>query len=91
MIGDINIFINDEREGEINIMIAEPSYRNRGIAKEVITYIIRFSQIVAKLSKLIAKIHQSNVHSQKLFLDKGFSEFSRIPEFEEIHYQYNLE
>ena len=90
MIGDVNLFINDDNEGEINIMIAEVYYRNKGIATEVVSFIIQFCENVAKLNKIFAKIDQNNINSQKLFTKVGFIESTRIPEFEEIHFVYNI-
>lgn len=90
MIGDVNIFINDESEGEINIMVAEAMHRNKGIASEVLEYIIVCCRDVLRLRRLCAKISQTNENSQRLFVKKGFVEYSRIPEFEEIHYMLDL-
>ena len=90
MIGDVNLFINEDREGEINIMIADALYRNKGIASEVINYIKFMSKAVLRLSRLYAKIHQENVNSQRLFMKQGFIEIARIPEFEEIQYAYDI-
>ena len=71
-------------------MIAEVYYRNKGIATEVVSFIIQFCENVAKLNKIFAKIDQNNINSQKLFTKVGFIESTRIPEFEEIHFVYNI-
>lgn len=89
MIGDINIFIQDSI-GEINIMIAEKSFRRKGIASEVLAFIINFSKTQLHLLQLIAKINSNNTSSIKLFQKFNFSESARIEDFDEVHLALDL-
>lgn len=48
MIGDVNLFLNDQDDphcGEIEIMIAEPSARQKGYAIETLTTFLRYGKI----------------------------------------------
>lgn len=91
MIGDVNLFIFNRVEAEVNIMIAESQYRNRGIASEVLSFLKNSVKSTLGLRRLHAKISEQNINSQKLFIKQGFKEISRIPDFEEIHYVYEID
>ncbi|OMJ70747.1 hypothetical protein SteCoe_31196 [Stentor coeruleus] len=90
MIGDVNLFVNESLEGELNIMIANENYRKQGIASEVIRCMISLCSGAFFLSKLIAKISESNQASQRLFKKLGFSEYCHDTDFHQVHYCYML-
>ncbi|CAG9318946.1 unnamed protein product [Blepharisma stoltei] len=89
MIGDINLFITDEGVAEINIMIAEETYRRRGLATQAISFMIEFARNLG-IRDLYAKILEDNIASARVFQKLGFVEVNRIPDFEEIHYCFHL-
>ena len=89
MCGDINIFINDEHVGELNIMIAEEKSRKKGIATETLQLIIDFSIKKLDIKTFVAKIQSDNVDSIKLFKKAGFEETEYIESFKE--YTFMLE
>ncbi|OMJ93403.1 hypothetical protein SteCoe_3646 [Stentor coeruleus] len=90
MVGDVTLFINERLEGEICIFLADTHYRKLGIASEVIQFMISLCGGALSLSKLIAKISENNLASQKLFKKMGFSEFARDLDMREVHYYYML-
>lgn len=90
MIGDVDLFIKEEGQGEINIMIADERFRGKGIASEVIAFVKVLAKEKLGLRKLVAKVKESNADSRKLFEKQGFVEFNRVADFEEIHYEYVL-
>eukprot|EP01132_Coremiostelium_polycephalum_P000802 gene802-997_t len=79
MVGDINIFFNDFEElgtGELEIMIAEPSSRRKGLGKEAIGIMMEYAiknllldGIVSGggVERFIVKIGQENQPSITLF------------------------
>jgi RimJ/RimL family protein N-acetyltransferase len=85
MIGDLNLFV-DEGVGDINIMIAEPSYRQLGLATECIAHL----ELVAKnlrLHTLSAKIQTDNEPSLRLFVKLGYQKIREVPVFNETHFE----
>lgn len=89
MCGDINIFINDEHIGELNIMIAEEKSRKKGIATETLQLIIEFATKKLDIKTFVAKIQSDNKDSIKLFKKAGFKETEYIESFKE--YTFKLE
>lgn len=71
-------------------MIAEKSFRRKGIASEVLAFIINFSKAQLHLLQLIAKINSNNTSSIKLFQKFNFSESARIEDFDEVHLALDL-
>ena len=91
MIGDVNLFIADDEEntikvGECEIMIAEKSHRGKGLAKPLMTTLIKYAENNNICSKFIARIGYENKPSQNLFQKLGFEEESRGECFKEITY-----
>ncbi|CAD6187894.1 unnamed protein product [Caenorhabditis auriculariae] len=61
MVGDVNLFINwEERNAEVEVMIAEPSARRKGIALEAVSLIISYGIRKFNLLKFTAKIVEDN-------------------------------
>jgi len=74
LIGDINLFIDwEEKTGEINLMIAEEPFRSRGYGKTSFLAFVYYVKQHLSLSKLIARISESN-EASILF----FTKLSRI-------------
>lgn len=90
MIGDINLFLLGDGVGEISVMIAEKDYRGRGLAGECVRHMLQLAQQHLHISSFIAKIQADNAPSIRLFSTLGFTELTRIPEFNEVHYTLSL-
>lgn len=96
MIGDVNLFISEDDEddssknsiriGECEIMIAEKSYRGKGLSKSIMLLMIEWAWKNSVCCKFIARIGYENVVSQNLFKKLGFVEKSRAECFKEITY-----
>jgi RimJ/RimL family protein N-acetyltransferase len=70
-------------------MIANPSYRRKGLASECIRLMMNFIHIYAGISTFIAKIGDGNNGSMRLFKDKLNFQFKEYAEcFEETTFQY---
>lgn len=86
MVGDVNIFMNDSDDpqiAEVEIMIAEPKSRGKGLAKESILVMMAFAVENLGIHKFRAKIGESNEASLYLFKKLGFMETSRSEIFKE--------
>ncbi|KAL8031073.1 hypothetical protein ABFX02_13G002000 [Erythranthe guttata] len=87
MVGDVNIFMNDlddPQTAEVEIMIAEPKSRGKGLAKESILLMMAFAVENFGIHIFRAKIGQSNEASLNLFKKLGFKETSCSEIFKEI-------
>lgn len=87
MVGDVNIFMNDSDDSqiaEVEIMIAEPKSRGKGLAKESILVMMAFAVENLGIHKFRAKIGESNEASLNLFKKLGFMETSRSEIFKEV-------
>jgi RimJ/RimL family protein N-acetyltransferase len=70
MIGDVNLFFSEwieENESEVNIMIAVPEYRGKGLSREVMDVIEMFAVGIYERNVMIAKIKNDNLNSMKFF------------------------
>ncbi|KAI9144596.1 N-acetyltransferase 9, partial [Paraphysoderma sedebokerense] len=87
MVGDVNLFFNDPDElhtAEIEIMIAEPECRRKGIGFEALIMMMHYGIFDLRISKFVAKISLKNTPSIDLFTRKlGFKEYSVSTVFEE--------
>lgn len=74
------------RVAEIMIMIAEPSARRVGLAREAATMMMEWGRRNLDISCYVAKITASNAPSIALFSHKlGFTEAKRVAAFDEVH------
>jgi len=86
MAGDVNVFYHgaDFSEGEIEIMIAEPSFRRRGMAEEAVRLMMEFAFQRLGTKRFLAKIGEANVASLNLFECKlGFENIGFVDAFKE--------
>jgi RimJ/RimL family protein N-acetyltransferase len=88
--GDVDIFFDEENNGELNVMIAEKYSRRKGLAKEAVLLIMRWALISTKVSQFVAKIQIKNEPSIFLFQSFGFKETSRSEVFNEITFHLDV-
>ncbi|KAJ6723789.1 N-ACETYLTRANSFERASE 9 [Salix koriyanagi] len=87
MVGDVNIFMNDlddPQMAEIEIMIAEPKSRGKGLGKESVLMMMAYAVQDLGIHVFRAKIGESNGSSLHMFLNMGFQETSRSEIFKEV-------
>ncbi|UMM21702.1 hypothetical protein L5515_003272 [Caenorhabditis briggsae] len=91
MLGDVNLFIskseNSEEEdvGEVEVMIAEPRGRGKGIGQEAVSLIISWAFKNLQIARFCVKITEDNAPSLSLFEKKlGFRRVSYSGAFKEI-------
>nr|CAD1837715.1 unnamed protein product [Ananas comosus var. bracteatus] len=87
MVGDINIYMNDPDDlqvAEIEIMIAEPKSRGKGLGEESILMMMAFAVENYRIQTFRAKIGESNTASLKLFRKLGFLDASYSEVFKEV-------
>ncbi|KAJ1129962.1 hypothetical protein NDU88_008322 [Pleurodeles waltl] len=87
MVGDVNLFLTNPEDpalGEIEVMIAEPSYRGKGFGKESTLLMLRYGVTSLGISKFEAKIGQENVASIAMFQKLHFQEVSVSSVFQEV-------
>ncbi len=94
MAGDTNIFLNDSDRAdhaEIEIMVAEPSSRGRGLALEALQLFMAYAVSKLGIRLFTAKIGISNAPSLALFAKLGYTEVKRVEVFQEVHLQLAVE
>ncbi|NWW98367.1 NAT9 acetyltransferase, partial [Caloenas nicobarica] len=87
MVGDVNLFLTDVEDptlGEIEIMIAEPSYRGRGFGKEATLMMMAYGVRNLGITKFEAKISQENETSICMFKKLHFKEVAVNSVFQEV-------
>ncbi|XP_049419074.1 N-acetyltransferase 9 [Epinephelus fuscoguttatus] len=87
MVGDVNIFLTDPTDlslAELEIMIAEPSYRGRGIGKEVTCMMMSYGVTKLGVKKFEVKIGLDNEVSIAMFKKLHFQEVSVCKVFKEV-------
>ncbi|KAM9426260.1 alpha/beta-tubulin-N-acetyltransferase 9 [Pholidichthys leucotaenia] len=87
MVGDVNIFLTDPTDptvAELEIMIAEQSYRGKGIGKEVTRMMMCYGVQKLGIEKFQAKIGLGNQISISMFKKLGFLEVSECKVFKEV-------
>ncbi|XP_069373879.1 alpha/beta-tubulin-N-acetyltransferase 9 isoform X2 [Paralichthys olivaceus] len=87
MVGDVNIFLTDPTDpslAELEIMIAEASYRGRGIGKEVTRMMMSYGVAKLGVKKFQAKIGLDNEVSVGMFKKLHFQEVSVCEVFREV-------
>ncbi|GJJ76036.1 hypothetical protein EMPS_08395 [Entomortierella parvispora] len=88
MVGDVNLFFNDHDDphsAEIEIMIAEPDYRRKGMGLEALRMMITYAFKSLGTKRITAKISTENKSSIQLFLTKlGFAQIGYSEIFGEV-------
>ncbi|XP_072414272.1 alpha/beta-tubulin-N-acetyltransferase 9 isoform X1 [Chiloscyllium punctatum] len=80
MVGDVNLFLTDPEDptiAEIEIMIAEPSYRGKGFGKETTMVMMYYGVTKLGIKKFQAKINLENTISIAMFQSFHFEEGNR--------------
>lgn len=60
--------------GTVGVLIADPSFRNKGYASEALTLFISYCRDTLELSNLCCQVHADNVESIGLFKKLNFRE-----------------
>ncbi|XP_043570253.1 N-acetyltransferase 9 isoform X1 [Chiloscyllium plagiosum] len=87
MVGDVNLFLTDPEDpttAEIEIMIAEPSYRGKGFGKEATMVMMYYGVTKLGIKKFQAKINLENTISIAMFQSFHFEEVSVSDVFQEV-------
>ncbi|KAG7506997.1 N-acetyltransferase 9 [Solea senegalensis] len=87
MVGDVNIFLTDPTDpslAELEVMIAEPSYRGKGIGKEVTRMMMFYGVSKLGVKRFQAKIGLDNEVSVSMFKKLRFKEVSVCQVFKEV-------
>ncbi|KAF9173414.1 N-acetyltransferase 9 [Mortierella sp. AD010] len=88
MVGDVNLFFNDHDDphsAEIEIMIAEPDYRRKGMGLEALCMMITYAYRSLGTTRITAKISTENKGSIQLFLSRlGFVQIGYSEIFGEV-------
>ncbi|XP_070708118.1 alpha/beta-tubulin-N-acetyltransferase 9 [Pempheris klunzingeri] len=94
MVGDVNIFLTDPTDpslAELEIMIAEPSHRGKGIGKEVTRMMMCYGVTKLGVKKFQAKIGLDNQVSIAMFKNIHFQEVSVCQVFKEVTLQMTVD
>ncbi|ESR60970.1 N-acetyltransferase domain-containing protein [Citrus sinensis] len=86
MVGDVNIYMNDLDNlelAEVEIMIAEPKSRGKGLAKDAVLMMMAYAVENFGIHVFRAKIGESNGASLRLFQKLGFEDISYSEIFKE--------
>ncbi|GCB79641.1 alpha/beta-tubulin-N-acetyltransferase 9 isoform X2 [Scyliorhinus torazame] len=86
MVGDVNLFLTDPEDStmaEIEIMIAEPSYRGMGFGKETTMMMMYYGMTKLGIKTFQAKINLENTISIAMFQNFHFKEVSVSDVFQE--------
>ena len=94
MAGDVNIFLSQDgadgpahTQAELEIMIAEPSARRKGYAKEALQLMMAYAArepLSTRPEDFFARIGMQNTGSIRLFERLGFGITKRIEIFQEV-------
>ncbi|BAT88995.1 N-acetyltransferase 9-like protein isoform X1 [Vigna umbellata] len=87
MVGDVNLFMNDLDDphvAEVEIMIAEPKSRRKGLGKESVLMMMTFAIEKLGINMFLTKIADSNGASLDMFKKLGFVQTSYSNIFKEV-------
>ncbi|XP_035157592.2 alpha/beta-tubulin-N-acetyltransferase 9 isoform X4 [Callithrix jacchus] len=87
MVGDVNLFLTDLEDptlGEIEVMIAEPSFRGKGLGTEAVLMMLSYGVTRLDLTKFEAKIGQGNEPSIRMFQKLHFEQVAVSSVFQEV-------
>lgn len=87
MMGDVNLFLTDPSDpsvAELEVMIAEPRFRGKGVGTEVATIMMSYGITKLGIRKFQVKIGLDNQISINMFQKLKFTEVSRCAVFKEV-------
>ena len=84
MIGDTNVFLQEDGIGEAEIMIAETDFRGQKLGWEAMILMLLYSSLNLSIDTFQVKIKLSNEKSIKMFEKLHFKEESKSDIFQEI-------
>ena len=99
MCGDVNAFLSeidddDDETGvsaELEIMIAEPAQRRRGLARTALQMFIAYLlERVPRVGRLVVKVTDANVPSLRLFESLGFTVHKPMPIFQQTELRLSV-
>lgn len=91
MAGDVNLFMHDHDDpgnAEIEIMIAEPRLRRKGLATEALLLMMSWGIEKIGIQRFFAKIHETNDASIALFSSLGFKSVNYVKAFGEYEFEF---
>lgn len=93
IVGDVNVYLNqdDPIAAEIEIMVAEKSCRNGGIATEALRMMMHYCHTTIGVTVYIAKISDTNLASKHLFEKFGFVQIGFSKVFNEVTLELHLD
>ena len=86
MAGDVNLFLHDRDDptnAEIEVMVAEPSLRRRGLAKRALQLLMLYGVRSLGITRFFAKIGADNAPSLALFRALGYTQCAFVEAFQE--------
>uniref|UniRef100_A0A8C6UAH8 Alpha/beta-tubulin-N-acetyltransferase 9 n=1 Tax=Neogobius melanostomus TaxID=47308 RepID=A0A8C6UAH8_9GOBI len=87
MMGDVNLFLTDPGDpsvAELEVMIAEPRFRGKGVGTEVATMMMSYGITKLGIQKFQVKIGLDNHISISMFKKLHFTEVSTCSVFKEV-------
>mmetsp|Transcript_16836 Transcript_16836/g.29720 ORF Transcript_16836/g.29720 Transcript_16836/m.29720 type:complete len:293 (-) Transcript_16836:101-979(-) len=91
MVGDVNLFLNDyenPRRAEIEIMVAAPEWRRRGVATQALRAMMAYGHQFLNLDVFYCKISDKNQASLNLFDRLGFIQCNYSEAFKEVELEF---
>ncbi|TFJ81090.1 hypothetical protein NSK_007733 [Nannochloropsis salina CCMP1776] len=92
MVGDVNLFFNDPDGdmgvAEIEIMIAEPTRRGRGLGMEGVEAMMQYAIEALGVRRFYCKISDSNVASLRMFERIGYVRVAYVAAFKEVELEF---
>ncbi|ODN75517.1 hypothetical protein L202_06643 [Cryptococcus amylolentus CBS 6039] len=92
MVGDVNLFLPDGREGEgeCEIMIASKEDRRKGYAVEALSLFLKYATSYLHLPapQLLSRIGSQNIPSIRLFKKLGFGVVKYVKVFDEVEMRF---
>ena len=85
--GDVNLFLHPYLHplGELEVMVAEPLSRRKGIAAEALTLLMAYARDVYSVHGFVAKVGGDNEASLRLFRERlGFVQAEYAEVFDEF-------
>ncbi|CAG9573926.1 Acetyltransferase_(GNAT)_domain/Acetyltransferase_(GNAT)_family_-_putative [Leishmania major strain Friedlin] len=79
------------RTFEVEVMVADPAFRRRGLAEAAVRMIMQYAVAVCGGTRFVAKILATNTGSIALFTERlKFAPFKEVKVFNEVHFARSL-